>query len=378
MNRLFTRQEIRATAVFLPLAFLVILAVRLFHPAADPGRAEELNTARAQRDTLRLHEFDPNEVGYEELRRMGWPKHTAVGLIRFRESGKVFRIPEDVALCYHIDDSAYQALKPYIRIGQQYRIRPRRDTFTHRGFAPRKTRPAIPLGRFRMDTVSARYLSATGVLSKRQAEALIRWRDLSGIYDMEELRACYVVSDSAATRMQPHVIFPEPPDRTARHPVEINTADSAALRSVKGIGEKTVMRILAYRQRLGGFARKEQIREVEGVTEQNYELILKQISCNCYVIRKIDINFAPRDELARHPYISPRTLRRLLRKRQLKGGWNSAEELISDDILTKDEAERLAPYVVFGSEAATPQKQHTPSGDHPTESDAPQTQQKIN
>ncbi len=354
MSNPFSRQEIRATVIFLPLVFLVILGIRLFRPVADPDTARNLQRENEVRDTLRLQPFDPNTVSYEELRAMGWPKHTAVSLLKYRESGKVFRIREDVALCYHIDDSTYQALKPYIRIGEKYRLRANppaeRKTFT------RTVRKVIPLATFRMDTVSARYLKATGILSKRQAEALIRWRDLSGIYDLEELRACYVVSDSAATLLEPFVIFPTKPRNTLKEPVEINTADSATLRSIKGIGEKTVMRILAYRDRLGGFARKEQIREVEGVTEQNYELILKQISVNYYVIRKIDINFAPRDELARHPYITPRILRRLLRKRQLKGGWSSAEELILDDILTKEEAGRLASYIVFGSEAASPGK----------------------
>ncbi len=354
MSNLFSRQEIRATVIFLPLAFLVILGIKLFRPVADPDTVRNLQRESEVQDSVRLHPFDPNTVTYEELRAMGWPKPTAVSLLKYRESGKVFRIREDVALCYHIDDSTYQALKPYIRIGEKYRLRPH-TTSGHKTFT-RPARKTIPLAPFRMDTVSARYLKATGVLSKRQAEALIRWRDLSGIYDMEELCECYVVSDSAATLLKPFVIFPAKPRDMLKEPVEINTADSATLRSVKGIGEKTVMRILTYRDRLGGFARKEQLQEVEGVTEQNYELILKQISVNYYVIRKIDINFASRDELARHPYITPRILRKLLRKRQLKGGWSSAEELILDDILTKEEAERLAPYVVFGSEAPSPGK----------------------
>ena len=201
--------------------------------------------------------------------------------------------------------------------------------------------------------MSARYLRAIGALSKRQAEAFVRWRDLSGIYDMEELRACYVVSDSVAAALEPYVIFPERQPRPIDRPVELNTADSAALRSVTGIGEKTVMRIIRYRERLGGFRSAEQLAEIPGVTESNYEKILKQISCDSCKIRKIDINFADPKTLGRHPYIAPRTLRKLLKVRQLKGGWSTAEELIEDDILTREEAARLAPYLEFGSPGGT-------------------------
>ncbi|MDE5622742.1 MAG: helix-hairpin-helix domain-containing protein, partial [Alistipes sp.] len=123
---------------------------------------------------------------------------------------------------------------------------------------------------------------------------------------------------------------------------------SATLRRVVGIGEKTVGAILAYRERLGGFLRAEQLAEVPGVTESNYEKILQQIRCDSCEIRKIDINFARPNELARHPYMAPRTLRRLLKARELKGGWSTAEELVEEHIMTRGEAERLAPYLRFG------------------------------
>ena len=79
-----------------------------------------------------------------------------------------------------------------------------------------------------------------------------------------------------------------------------------------GIGEKTVVSIIGYRDRLGGFLRAEQLAEGPGVTERNYEKILKQIYCDSWEIRKIDINFASPKELGRHPYIPPQTLRKLL------------------------------------------------------------------
>lgn len=343
MAKFFSEREIRAVAIFLPLAVLMILAIALARPRTDTAaarRAERQMEARTAEPELRP--FDPNTATFDELLALGFSKHEAVSLLKFRAAGKVFRIPEDVTLCYGIDDSLYRRIAPYIRIGRRYAIAPQ-EYRTGRVIAD-----PLPAAPFRIDTVGARYLQAIGALSKRQAEAFVRWRDLSGIRDMEELRACYVVSDSVAAALEPYIIFPDPDLHPVQTPVELNTADSARLRAVVGIGERTVNAILDYRERLGGFVRAEQLAEVPGVTERNFEKILKQIYCDSCRIRKIDINFATPNELARHPYIAPRTLRKLLKTRQLKGGWSTAEELVTEHILTREEAARLSPYLRFG------------------------------
>ena len=344
MGKFFTEREIRAVAVFLPLAGLLVLGIVLVRPKADPAAALRVEAEMEERaDTVVMRPFDPNTVDYDGLRRLGLTKHEAVSLLKYRAAGKIFRIPEDVMLCYGISDSLFYRLEPYIRIGRKYAIAPQEYR------TGRVVSEPMPPAPFRIDTVSARYLRAIGALSKRQAEAFVRWRDLSGIYDMEELRACYVVSDSVASALEPYVIFPERKAEPIDVPVEINTADSAALRSVAGIGEKTVVSIIGYRDRLGGFLRAEQLAEVPGVTERNYEKILKQICCDSCEIRKIDINFATPKVLRQHPYIPPQKLRKLLKTRQLKGGWSTAEELVEDNILTREEAARLAPYLRFGT-----------------------------
>ena len=344
MAKLFSDREIRAVAIFLPLAGLLITALVLVRPSANPEAARRAEAAmEIRRDSVELRHFDPNTATLDDLLELGLSKHEAVSLLKYRAAGKVFRIPEDMALCYGISDSLYRRLAPWVRIGRKYAIAP--EEYRTGRILPEPLTPQP----FRIDTVSVRYLRAIGALSKRQAEAFVRWRDLSGIYDMEELRDCYVVSDSVAAALEPYIIFPERKPRPIEEPVELNTADSAALRSVSGIGPKTVGAILAYRERLGGFLRAEQLAEVPGVTERNYEKILKQIYCDSCKIRKIDINFASPKVLGRHPYIAPQVLRKLLKARQLKGGWSTAEELIEEHIMTRKEAARLAPYLQFGS-----------------------------
>ena len=348
MSKFLNEREFTGLIVFLMTVGVLLAAVRLAQRRPDP-HFEEIVEELTARDTTHLAPFDPNTATYEELRRLGMSRQEAVSLLKFRAAGKVFRIAEDVALCYGISDSAYRTLAPYINIGAEYRLKPR----SHDRYAKRATDSVVRLtpSPFRIDTVSAAYLRAIGALTKRQAEVFIRWRDRSGFRDMEEVRACYVIDDSVATVLEPYILFPERDRSPWEEPVELNTADSARLREVVGIGEKTVTRILTYRARLGGFHHVEQLAEVEGVTETNFEKILQQIWCDSNEIQKIDINFASPMRLREHPYMAPRTLRRLLKQRALKGGWNSTEELIEQNILNREEAERLRPYLVFGADS---------------------------
>ena len=350
-----SKREIGQGVLFVMLLVVVGLVITLGKRRETASIAHatpqvtEATTPETTEPKVALRPFDPNTVSYEELIAMGLSRREAVGLVKYRATGKVFRISEDVALCYALTDSAYQALKPYIIIGEQYRIVPynERERVAHRADSTVRIAPSP----FRIDTVTAAYLRAIGAFTKRQAEAFIRWRDRSGFRDMEEVRACYVVDDSVATALEPYILFPERDLSPYEAPIDINTADSAQLVRVVGIGPKTAVAILNYRQRLGGFVRVEQLAEVKGVMESNYEKILQQICCKNDEIRKIDINFATPSELD-HPYIGPKLVRKIIKQRLLKGGWTCTQELVETDILTQEEAARLDPYVVYGVQQA--------------------------
>ena len=235
-------------------------------PSGVSGRAAPV---ASRRDTL--FAFDPNRVTQPELEALGFTPGQASAILRYRESGAVFRRPEDFARCYTVPEAMYLRLKPYIRIAGEPE-------------EPEQTR--------------------------------------------ESARAGVPISADAET-------------------IELNGADSAALVAVRGIGPLTAGRIVRYRSRLGGFVRAEQLREIEGMTEKNYRSILQQIRVDSSKIQKIDINFALPKRMKGHPYLEDRLLNRILKYRQLKGGWRSIEDLTEQHILTAEQARRLCPYLCF-------------------------------
>ena len=351
---MFSKQNIRGIIYVLTIIVVIALCVYFAKPHKGITLAEErskISTTVEKRDTL--FRFDPNTVTYDELRLLGFDKRTAVGIVKYRTAGKVFGIPEEFALCYGVSDSMFARVRPYIYIGSKYATKPKLEekkidsvkTKRPSRFSPR------PFEKFSIDTVGVEYLRLIG-FSTRQAEALIEYRKRGkGIFSMNELRDCYAVSEEMADSLSHFVIL------SVRDPyaglVEINSADSATLRKVRGIGEKTVVAVMQYRKLLGGFAKKEQIAELKCVTTDNFERICEQIYCDSCKISKIDINFAAAKDFEHHPYMTRRAVKLITERRESKGGWNSIEEMIEENIFTEEQARAIAPYLLFGT---TPQE----------------------
>ena len=372
--KLFSEEQRRGAVVLLPLLVIVVLLATVAE-RRTPKYVDVEESQKSEAEDVVLQPFNPNEFEYEELRAAGVPSEIAAGIVRWRRYGKVYRMKEDVALVSGVTDSIYAALKPYITIADSLAPRSRYSDRQEREQGDNKRRevavkneksakPSTELVQFRIDTASVEYLASVG-FSRKQAEVVVKYRDaIGGITSEQELKACYVVSEEMADRLLPYVIFTEQKSATENEAkelekrtenaalVEINSADMEALVSVDGIGEKSAAEIIKYRELLGGYHSVEQLAELNCVTEENFAKFLSQICCDSCKIKKIDINFAGPKELERHPYVSARTLRRIIKQRQLKGGWSRIEEMTEQNILSEEEAKRLAPYLRFGLEAA--------------------------
>lgn len=360
-NRQRLKSQIIGLVVVIPLISIIIY-VLCFAPRKSEQIKPIVNTiaipAPIDADsTATFRPFDPNVADLRTLLEAGLPRDVAVSIIRWRESGKVYRIKEDLALLYDMSDSLYFAIEEYIHIGEEYRYKSD-DTkrIAQEERHPKRERHAMTaeLVPFTLDTVTTEYLCGVG-FSHREASLVIRYRDMIGGYRcFEEFEECYGVDSIMATRLKEYIIFPEvgaARPASVIYPIEINSADSTTLRKVVGIGARSVTAILRYRELLGGYYSPTQISELEVVTTDNFRKILPQIWCDSTKIQKININFASPNELMTHPYLSSRMLKRLIKQRELKGGWSTIEEMIEDKIFTEDEAARIAPYLSFGTQA---------------------------
>lgn len=282
------------------------------------GKSPQSGKSRKPRHDS-LFTFDPNTATLEQLIRLGFSPKQARVILNYRDAGAVFRHKEDFARCYTVSTEKFAELAPYIRIDQTYSA-VEQNPHTVRAGNRQENKPET-------DTAPD-----TNRSSPRPDTAPV---------------PIPAGSNPDASPMP----LRGKRDEQSRHagPVELNSADSAALVSIRGIGPLTAGRIIRYRNALGGFASVSQLQEVTGMTDRNYQMILQQIFVDCSKIQKIDINFASPKRMQGHPYLPPKALNKILKFRQLKGGWSDTGDLIEQHILSAEEAERLEPYLCFGT-----------------------------
>ena len=129
--------------------------------------------------------------------------------------------------------------------------------------------------------------------------------------------------------------------------IELNTADSALLTQLSGIGPVLAARTIKYRRRIGGFADVSQLGEVYGVGTELVELLASQLSVDRSLVKKIAVNTATLRELTNHPYLNEQQARGILNYRKLQNRINSPDELVQNHILKPEEAEKMEPYLAF-------------------------------
>lgn len=202
--------------------------------------------------------------------------------------------------------------------------------------APAQSR-RIESFRFDPNTVSENDLVRLG-LSPKQAESILNYRSKGGRFrKKEDFAKMYVVSDSLYARLEPYIDIPK---------LELNSADSAALVRLKGIGPFYARKILSYRERLGGFCDISQMMEVEGLDSARFSGFCDEIYVDTARIVKLDIWRDSTALLARHPYIGEKGARRIERFRNVYDStlWSPAN-LLKEHVLTEEQFFRLRVYL---------------------------------
>ena len=125
--------------------------------------------------------------------------------------------------------------------------------------------------------------------------------------------------------------------------VDVNSADTAELKKIPGIGSGIAGGIVRYRERLGGFYALSQLEEVKHVTPE----LLKWFKLENDSTRKLEINKASLDKLRAHPYLTFYQAKVIVEHRRKKGQIKSLSQLALYEEFTEKDLERLSAYVSF-------------------------------
>ena len=131
---------------------------------------------------------------------------------------------------------------------------------------------------------------------------------------------------------------------------ELNSADSLDLVQLYNIGPVVARRILKYRSLLGGYVRREQLREVYGIDSARYNDIAPHLTVDPSRITPIDINTADIDRLKRHPYLDYYQAKAIIRLREERGAYAGVRDILNIPIIDSETFTRIEPYLICNSQ----------------------------
>ena len=129
--------------------------------------------------------------------------------------------------------------------------------------------------------------------------------------------------------------------------IDINSADTSAFISLPGIGSKLANRIVVFRDKLGGFYSKEQIKEVYGLKDSVFQVLLPYFEINDTQVKKFNINTVTVDELKTHPYFKFALANAIVAYRQEHGSYSSIEDLKKIMSITEEIFNKIRNYITI-------------------------------
>ena len=193
-------------------------------------------------------------------------------------------------------------------------------------------------------------------LTDRQVRNIMNYKAKGGkFYSKKDLGKLYTISEEDFAQLEPYIVLPEAsrmpgkapskkqeqpsyeekpkPEKKAIPIVDLNTVDSTTLVEQPQIGPYTAVRIIEFRDKLGGFVDKEQLRDVKGMDEARFAAIQPYINLGAVDIRKTDVNRADFKTLVHHPYLSYEQVKRIFKQRESIGmikNWEQLEALLQE------------------------------------------------
>jgi DNA uptake protein ComE-like DNA-binding protein len=199
--------------------------------------------------------------------------------------------------------------------------------------------------------------------SSSMAQRIVRYREKGGNFRVKsDLLKIYGIDSSFYLKLSALIELPEKvvlPKKTQSpravfepkslspkiEHFDLNTADTSQLKRIRGIGEKLSLRIVKYRDALGGFITPDQLREVYGLDSVVIGRLREQASVqNDFRPEQIDLNTSTEKEIAAHPYLS-KAARSIVSYRFQHGPFTKVEDIRNIGSLDEKLVNKIMPYI---------------------------------
>jgi competence ComEA-like helix-hairpin-helix protein len=201
-------------------------------------------------------------------------------------------------------------------------------------------------------------------LSPKQAASLLRYKDKYGLHSLSQMQHIRVLPSELLDQISDSLYFePTPNAKTsvvereekalqekrqeARGQIgklDINSATEVMLVALPGLGAYTAAKIIAYRERLGGFLALDQLQEIQGIRPEILQKVLPYLVLE-QGVKRMSINEVSYETLKQHPYLTWNQANSIIKMRKQKGTFKEIKELKESVLIDDDTYKKLLPYV---------------------------------
>jgi competence protein ComEA len=210
--------------------------------------------------------FDPNSATDNQLLALGLTPKNVQTILRYRNKGGQFRVPDDFLKIWGIEPALSKALIPFIRIDLFNRPKKYPDINNSGGYHPTYSPKKIPI--IDINSASIVEWEALPGIGPVLATRIVKFRDkMGGFAEIEEVRKTYGISDSLFGHIKPFLQL----NNTGKP--SINTA-SVALLQKAGVSSAIALAIVEYRTQYGLFASLEDLKKIVFIQPEQLKELL--------------------------------------------------------------------------------------------------------
>jgi DNA uptake protein ComE-like DNA-binding protein len=192
-------------------------------------------------------------------------------------------------------------------------------------------------------------------LSEKQTNVIMRFLNHK-IYTNEALKKIYVLPDTVYHLIKDSTVYPayifdeketfvKKKSPSINTILELNTIDSLELISINGIGPFYASQIINYRNKLGGFYKREQLMEIWKMKEETYQILIESLIIDTSTLQKIHLNTVSFEKLKNHPYLSYSQANSIVKMRTQLGRFDSIISIKKSKLINDDTFLRVRPYL---------------------------------
>ncbi|MCG8580767.1 MAG: helix-hairpin-helix domain-containing protein [Bacteroidales bacterium] len=248
--------------------------------------AAEVAESNSKKDTV--FRFNPNTTSVKHLQLLGFSHLAIVNLIKYREAGGQIKSPDKLRQIYGVDSVLYEKLQEYIDLNVG--LDRQEVKYTGRSTGNTYKKHEIPKGPVK--------------------------EFVSGGVEMK---------------------------------IEINSADTAMFALLKGIGPVLSRRIVAYRNKIGGYYDVLQLSEVYGLSENVLSYNLPYLVVDKSLLQPLDLSRASLRKMKNHPYLDFYMAKEIYEARK-NDALVSLDQFYNSSAFSKTDTAKLSMYFVVGKE----------------------------